>query len=73
MEKKNTTVETILDSRLFRQVQDGVYNIWSNGKGYPDADNMWVDKDDVFAEDKVWEFKAFKPRLKNTYKGNFLR
>jgi hypothetical protein len=22
---------------------------------------MWVDKDDVFADDKVWEFKASNP------------
>jgi hypothetical protein len=22
---------------------------------------MWVDKDDVFADDKVWEFKALNP------------
>jgi hypothetical protein len=26
-----------------------------------DADNMWVDKDDVFAEDKVREFKMSNP------------
>ena len=30
-------------------------------KGYPDTDNMWVDKDDVFADDKVWEFKQSNP------------
>jgi hypothetical protein len=30
-------------------------------EGYPDAQNMWVDKDDVFADDKVWEFKASNP------------
>jgi hypothetical protein len=27
----------------------------------PDADNMWVDKDDVFADDKVQEFKDLNP------------
>jgi hypothetical protein len=30
-------------------------------EGYPDAENMWVDKDDVFADDKVREFKASNP------------
>jgi hypothetical protein len=30
-------------------------------EGYPDADNMWVDKDDVFADDKVREFKNSNP------------
>jgi hypothetical protein len=30
-------------------------------EGYPDVENMWVDKDDVFADDKVWEFKASNP------------
>jgi hypothetical protein len=29
--------------------------------GYPDSDNMWVDKDDVFADDKVQEFKTSNP------------
>jgi hypothetical protein len=30
-------------------------------EGYPDAENMWVDKDDVFADNKVREFKASNP------------
>ena len=30
-------------------------------KGYPDLDNMWVDKDDVFADDKVQTFKESNP------------
>jgi hypothetical protein len=40
-------------------------------EGYPDADNMWVDKDDVFADDKVQEFKASNPdsatHIRNTF------
>ena len=28
---------------------------------YPDSDNMWVDKDDVFADDKVRAFKDSNP------------
>jgi hypothetical protein len=30
-------------------------------EGYPDTENMWVDKDDMFADDKVREFKASNP------------
>jgi hypothetical protein len=53
------SVEKILDSRKFSRRQCLQYLVkW---EGYPDSDNMWVDKDDVFADDKVWEFKAFNP------------
>jgi hypothetical protein len=53
------TVEKILDSRHFGRRRRLQYLVkW---EGYPDADNMWVDKDDVFADDKVWEFKASNP------------
>ena len=49
-------VEKILDSRLFGRRKRLQYFVkWA---GYPDSENMWVDKDDVFAEDKVREFKA---------------
>ena len=52
-------VEKILDSRLFGWCKRLQYLVkWA---GYPDSDNMWVDKDDVFAEDKVWEFKLSNP------------
>ena len=52
-------VEKILDSQLFGRRKRLQYLVkWV---GYPDSDNMWVDKDDVFAEDKVWEFKASNP------------
>jgi hypothetical protein len=30
-------------------------------EGYPNLDNMWVDKEDVSADDKVWEFKDSNP------------
>jgi hypothetical protein len=50
------SVEKILDSRQFGRRRRLQYLVkW---EGYPDLDNMWIDKDDVFAEDKVWEFKA---------------
>jgi hypothetical protein len=53
------SVEKILDSRRFGRRQRLQYLVkW---EGYPDLDNMWVDKDDVFAEDKVREFKASNP------------
>ena len=52
-------VEKILDSRLFGRRWRLQYLVkW---KGYPDLDNMWVDKDDVFADDKVWDFKESNP------------
>jgi hypothetical protein len=53
------SVEKILDSRQFSRRRRLQYLVkW---EGYPDSDNMWVDKDDVFAEDKVREFKASNP------------
>ena len=52
-------VEKVLDSRLFGRRWRLQYLVkW---KGYPDSDNMWVDKDDVFADDKVREFKELNP------------
>jgi hypothetical protein len=53
------SVEKILDSWHFGRRQRLQYLVkW---EGYPDADNMWVDKDDVFADDKVQEFKNSNP------------
>jgi hypothetical protein len=53
------SVEKILDSRKFGRRWCLQYLVkW---EGYPDSDNMWVDKDDVFADDKVWEFKTSNP------------
>jgi hypothetical protein len=53
------SVEKILDSQHFGRRQRLQYLVkW---EGCPDAENMWVDKDDVFADDKVREFKASNP------------
>jgi hypothetical protein len=53
------SVEKILDSRHFGRRRQLQYLVkW---EGYPDSDNMWVDKDDVFADDKVREFKSSNP------------
>jgi hypothetical protein len=53
------SVEKILDSWHFGRRQCLQYLVkW---EGYPDADNMGVDKDDVFADDKVREFKTSNP------------
>jgi hypothetical protein len=53
------SVEKILDSRHFGRRRCLQYLVkW---EGYPDTDNMWVDKDDVFADDKVREFKNSNP------------
>jgi hypothetical protein len=54
------TVEKILDSQHFGRRRRLQYLVkW---EGYPDSDNMWVDKDDIFAEDKIWEFKGSNPK-----------
>jgi hypothetical protein len=53
------SVEKILDSQKFGRGRHLQYLIkWD---GYPDSDNMWVDKDDIFADDKVREFKKSNP------------
>jgi hypothetical protein len=53
------SVEKILDSRKFGRRRCLQYLVkW---EGYPDSDNMWVDEDDVFTDDKVREFKASNP------------
>jgi hypothetical protein len=53
------SVEKILDSQKFSRRRHLQYLVkW---EGYPDLDNMWVDKDDIFADDKVQEFKASNP------------
>ena len=52
-------VEKILDSWLFGRRHQLQYLVkW---KGYPDSDNMWVNKDDIFADDKVRSFKESNP------------
>jgi hypothetical protein len=54
------SIKKILDSRRFGRRRRLQYLVkW---EGYPDSDNMWVDKDDVFAEDKVQEFKDSNPK-----------
>jgi hypothetical protein len=53
------SVERILDSRRFSRRWQLQYLVkW---EGYLDSDNMWVDKDDVFADDKIREFKNSNP------------
>jgi hypothetical protein len=53
------SVEKILDSWHAGRRRRLQYLVkW---EGYPDAENMWVDKDDIFADDKVREFKASNP------------
>ena len=60
-------VEKILDSRLFGRGRQLQYLVkW---EGYPDSDNQWVDKDDIFADEKVWEFKQSNPGSKTHIRG----
>jgi hypothetical protein len=61
------SVEKILDSRHFGRRRRLQYLVkW---EGYPDVENMWVDKDDVFADDKVREFKASNPDASTHIRG----
>jgi hypothetical protein len=54
------SVEKILDSQRFGRRRRLQYLVkW---EGYPDSDNMWVEKDDVSADDKVREFKDSNPK-----------
>jgi hypothetical protein len=64
------SMEKILDSRKFGKRWRLQYLVkW---EGYPDSDNMWVDKDDVFAEDKVREFKASNPEAETHIKNSIV-
>ena len=56
---KEYKVEKILDSWLFSRRWRLQYLVkW---KGYPDSDNMWVNKDDMFTDDKLRTFKESNP------------
>jgi hypothetical protein len=60
------SVEKILDSQKFGRRQQLQYLVkW---EGYPDSDNMWVDNNDVFTDNKVQEFKSLHP-AKETHIG----
>jgi hypothetical protein len=64
------SIEKILDSRHFGRRRRLQYLVkW---EGYPDSENMWVDKDDVFADDKVREFKASNPDSTTHIRGTFV-
>ncbi len=48
-------VEKILDLRHFSRRRKLQYLVkW---KGYPDSDNQWVDREDIFAEEAIREFE----------------
>jgi hypothetical protein len=52
-------VETVLASRRFGRGKKLQYLVkW---KGYPDSDNQWINKEDVFADDAIREFKSSNP------------
>jgi hypothetical protein len=64
------SVEKILDSRQFGRRRRLQYLVkW---EGYLDSDNMWVDKDDVFAEDKIREFKSSNPKAETHIRSSFV-
>jgi hypothetical protein len=52
-------VETVLASRRFGRGKKLQYLVkW---KGYLDSDNQWINKEDVFADDAIREFKNSNP------------
>jgi hypothetical protein len=52
-------VETVLASRRFGRGKKLQYLVkW---KGYPDSDNQWINKEDIFADDAIKEFKSSNP------------
>ena len=52
-------LEKILDSQKFGRGCKLQYLVkW---KGYPDSENQWVDKDDVFADEALRRFKRLNP------------
>ena len=58
-EEEEYKVEAILDSRKFgRKKQQQNLVKW---KGYPNADNQWLDQDVVFAEEAIRELKWQHP------------
>ena len=58
-EEEEYEVEKILDSWQFGRRCKLQYLVkW---KGYPDLENQWVDKDDVFADKALQEFKTLNP------------
>jgi hypothetical protein len=64
------SIEKILDSRWFGRRRQLQYLVkW---EGYPDSDNMWVDKDDVFTEDKIREFKSSNPEAETHIRSSFI-
>jgi hypothetical protein len=55
-------VETVLASRCFGHGKKLQYLVkW---KGYLDSDNQWINKEDVFADDAIREFKSSNPDQK---------
>ncbi|KAH8981474.1 hypothetical protein EDB86DRAFT_3087068 [Lactarius hatsudake] len=58
-------VERILDSRCFGRSRKLQYLVkW---KGYPDLENQWVNKDDVFADEAIVEYE-WSSTLAKAYK-----
>jgi hypothetical protein len=52
-------VETVLASQRFGRGKKLQYLVkW---KGYPDSDNQWINKEDIFADDAIREFKLSNP------------
>jgi hypothetical protein len=64
------SMEKILDSRQFSRRRRLQYLVkW---EGYPELDNMWVNQDDMFAEDKIWEFKASNPEAETHIRSSYV-
>src|ERR1700744_3764945 len=60
-------VEHIINSRCHGQGRKLQYLVkW---KGYPESDNQWIDKDDIFANEAIWDFKLRNPHKEIHIKG----
>src|SRR6202012_5341873 len=59
-DQEEYVVERIIDSR--RHGRGRKLQYLGKWEGYPDSDNQWIGKDDVFADEAIWEFKLRNPR-----------
>src|ERR1700744_1867614 len=53
-------VEHIIDSQ--HHGHRGKLQYLVKWKGYPDSDNQWIGKYNIFADEAIWEFKLRNPR-----------
>src|SRR6202012_5879355 len=58
-DQEEYVVEHIIDSRRHGRGRKLQYLVkW---EGYPDSDNQWIGKGDIFADKAIWDFKLRNP------------